>query len=265
MTSMDIVARAARPGELCTCGRPATTVYEGGRFGPTGHCGLSDGGAPVDGVCTFCGDTIDHAHYARAEAAAGREVVGGGEVAQGGRCPLYRLRLADPLPELRPESVRRYAPVVERQERAEGRLSVELLEILLAAGADYNGTYTLLPDTEGEPGESGNLDDVVFDLGWFVRQALARDPYGATSYDDQAGQDAVALLVVLLRQRLDELGADPNPLAGLDAAALVERAGGQQAWTETVAHDRPLLIARRVVRRALDPETPTDLYRAWSP
>ena len=84
MTSMETAARPARPGELCTCGRPATTVYDGGRFGPTGHCGLSDGGAPVDGVCTFCGDTINHAHYARAEAAAGREAAGAGEVAQGG-------------------------------------------------------------------------------------------------------------------------------------------------------------------------------------
>lgn len=255
--------RRADPGELCTCGRPAARVYLGGRFGDTGHCGLADGGAPVDGVCTFCGDTIDHAHYAAAERAAGRDSAVGDDVAQGGRCPLYRLRLADPLPEVHSESVRRYDPVTDRRERAEGRLRAELLEVLLAAGADYDGSYTLLPDVEGEPGEIGDLEDVVFDIGWCVRQAMGRDPHDPASFHEQAGHDAVAVLVLLLRARLDELGVDPNPLAGLGAEALVERAGGAQAWRDTVAHDRPLLVTRRVVRRALDPEAPSDIYRPW--
>lgn len=35
-------------------------------------------------------------------------------------------------------------------------------------------------------------------------------------------------------------------------------------WNDTVAHDRPLPIARRVARRALDPEVPTDIYRTWA-
>ena len=259
--------RRAEPGEMCTCGRPAATVYLVGRFGDTVHCGLADGGAPVDGVCTFCGDTIDHthywAHYAAAKRAAGRDSAAGDDVAQGGRCPLYRLRLADPLPELHAESVRRNDPVTDRRERAEDRLRAELLEVLLAAGADYDGTYTLLPDVEGEPGEIGDLDDVVFDIGWCVRQALGRDPHDPTSHHEQAGQDAVAVLVLLLRARLDELAVDPNPLTGIDAADLVERAGGAQAWRDTVAHDRPLLVTRRVVRRAQDPEAPYDVYRPW--
>jgi len=254
--------RRAELGELCTCGRQAVEVHTGGRFGDTGGCGLPDGGAPADGVCTFCGDTIDHAHYAAAERAAGRDTAAGGEQPQGGRCPLYRLRLSDPLPQLHPESVRRYDPVTDRRERAESRLRHELLEVLLAAGADYDGSYTLLTAPDDEP-ETGSLDDVVFDIGWSVRQALGRDPGDVTSLDPHAGQDAVAVLVVMLRAQLNELGATPNPLAGLDGAGLVERAGGDQAWCETIAHDRPLLITRRVVRRALDPEVPDDIYRSW--
>ena len=67
--------RAAVAGELCTCGRPAAQVIlaePGDPWGDTGYCGLDDGGAPADGVCTFCGDTIDHDAYGRAEQAAGR-------------------------------------------------------------------------------------------------------------------------------------------------------------------------------------------------
>ncbi len=47
--------RPARPDELCTCGRPAVEVLPGGRYGPTGYCGLPDGGAK-DGPCPFCGE-----------------------------------------------------------------------------------------------------------------------------------------------------------------------------------------------------------------
>jgi hypothetical protein len=46
---------------------------------------------------------------------------------------------------------------------------------------------------------------------------------------------------------------------------LVDRAGGDEAWTETAACDRALLIVRRVVRRALDPDTPQNIYREWWP
>jgi len=257
--------RRAEPGELCTCGRQAIEVYTGGRFGDTGGCGLPDGGAPVEGACTFCGDVIDHAYYAAAERAAGRDTAaGGGEGPPGGRCPLYRLRLSDPLPKLHPESMRPYDAAIHRRERAEGRLRQELLEVLLAAGADHEAIYTLLADADEQP-EQGTLADVVVDIGWGVRQALGRDPHDVTSHHPSAGQEAVAVLVVMLRARLHELDAAPNPLAGLRGAALIERAGGPEAWTETVAHDRPLLITRRVVRRALDPQAPTDIYRPWWP
>lgn len=64
--------RAARPGELCTCGRPAVLVLLGGRYGETGWCGRSDGGAKT-GPCPFCGSDRARAHpYSR--------------------CPSYRLR-----------------------------------------------------------------------------------------------------------------------------------------------------------------------------
>lgn len=32
--------RPARPGEKCSCGRPATVVYITERFGDVGYCGV---------------------------------------------------------------------------------------------------------------------------------------------------------------------------------------------------------------------------------
>jgi hypothetical protein len=46
--------RPAVAGELCVCGRPAVVVFEGGQSGPTGWCGLANGGA-CGGLCRFCG------------------------------------------------------------------------------------------------------------------------------------------------------------------------------------------------------------------
>jgi hypothetical protein len=67
--------RPAEPGELCTCGRQATVVYLGRAFGPTGSCGIPDGGDRV-GPCPFCGSPRHTEPY--------------------GRCPDYRLRLDQP-------------------------------------------------------------------------------------------------------------------------------------------------------------------------
>lgn len=67
--------RPARPGERCTCGRRARVVFLTEKWGPTGWCGLSDGGRR--GPCSFCGARGGH---------------------DGGRCPAYRLR-ADPTPD----------------------------------------------------------------------------------------------------------------------------------------------------------------------
>lgn len=63
-----VTERPAEPGELCTCGRQAITVFLGSDHGPTGYCGRADGGAQ-SGPCPFCG----------------------GDRHQG-RCPQYRLR-----------------------------------------------------------------------------------------------------------------------------------------------------------------------------
>jgi hypothetical protein len=50
---MSVTDRPARPGELCTCGRPARVVFLHGSLA-TGYCGLPDGGAR-NGPCPFCG------------------------------------------------------------------------------------------------------------------------------------------------------------------------------------------------------------------
>ncbi len=41
-----VETRAPLPGELCTCGRPAVTVYVTERFGAVGYCGIP-GARPV--------------------------------------------------------------------------------------------------------------------------------------------------------------------------------------------------------------------------
>ncbi len=46
------------PGERCTCGRPAVTVFLTEKFGRVGYCGIADGGAALlhdtDDVLTGC-------------------------------------------------------------------------------------------------------------------------------------------------------------------------------------------------------------------
>lgn len=49
--------RAAEPGELCTCGRPAVVVFVFER--EVGYCGVPDGGGPIT-PCPFCGATAPH-------------------------------------------------------------------------------------------------------------------------------------------------------------------------------------------------------------
>jgi hypothetical protein len=67
--------RLAAPGERCTCGRQAIVVHLGSVFGPTGYCGIADGGDQV-GPCPFCGGPRHREPY--------------------GRCADYRLRLDQP-------------------------------------------------------------------------------------------------------------------------------------------------------------------------
>jgi hypothetical protein len=70
-----LTERPAALGELCTCGRQGIVVYLGSVFGPTGYCGIPDGGDQT-GPCPFCGGPRH------------RE--------PDGRCPAYRLRLDQP-------------------------------------------------------------------------------------------------------------------------------------------------------------------------
>ena len=53
--------RPAEPGELCTCGRQAVTVFLTEKWGEVGWCGLSDGGRGGPKPCPFCRGTVDHA------------------------------------------------------------------------------------------------------------------------------------------------------------------------------------------------------------
>lgn len=83
--------RAALPGELCVCGRPAVLVYHDQVHGPTGHCGRDDDLRQVR-ICPFCGGQLDHRHY------SGYGDKAPGATAASGRCPWYRMHLTDPIP-----------------------------------------------------------------------------------------------------------------------------------------------------------------------
>ncbi|GAB3901512.1 hypothetical protein GCM10029964_090420 [Kibdelosporangium lantanae] len=54
---MDLTERAPRPGERCTCGRPAVVVYLTADRA-TAWCGQS-GGPPIT-PCPFCGSPTPH-------------------------------------------------------------------------------------------------------------------------------------------------------------------------------------------------------------
>jgi hypothetical protein len=60
-------SRPAKRGELCTCGRQATTVIVAAET-EVGWCGIAD--APQLRPCRFCGENVIHL----------------------GRCPKYRLQ-----------------------------------------------------------------------------------------------------------------------------------------------------------------------------
>jgi len=69
--------RAARPGERCTCGRPAVGVINNPELGEIGYCGRP--GVPPLVPCVFCGARRHDGAEAR-------------------RCPNYRLGGDDPRP-----------------------------------------------------------------------------------------------------------------------------------------------------------------------
>jgi hypothetical protein len=50
--------RTGKPGELCTCGRPAIVVWETELFGEVGYCGIP-GMTPIS-PCPFCGASQPH-------------------------------------------------------------------------------------------------------------------------------------------------------------------------------------------------------------
>ena len=75
--------RPARPGELCTCGRQARTVFLTRRWGEVGSCDTDGAGQLPVLPCPFCGATEAHQ--------VGGEVV---------KCPQYRLRILDDLVEV---------------------------------------------------------------------------------------------------------------------------------------------------------------------
>lgn len=74
--TVDTDERAARPGELCTCGRPAVVVYSNEKFGDAGYCGVEGSAADPVLPCPWCGTTTPHrASYGDPE-----------------RCPSYSVR-----------------------------------------------------------------------------------------------------------------------------------------------------------------------------
>lgn len=71
--------RPALPGELCTCGRQARTVFHTSRWGDVGSCDIEGSGQRPILPCPFCGATEAHTTE------SGSEVV---------ECPQYQLQPA---------------------------------------------------------------------------------------------------------------------------------------------------------------------------
>jgi len=80
--------RPAQPGELCTCGRQARTVFLTRRWGEVGSCNTDNTGQRPILPCPFCRATEAH------------EV--GGEIV---KCPQYQLRGLDDLTDPEPRRV----------------------------------------------------------------------------------------------------------------------------------------------------------------
>jgi hypothetical protein len=84
----DSTERPAEPGELCTCGRQARTVFITRRWGEVGSCDTDNSGQRPILPCPFCRATEAHQ--------VGGEIV---------KCPQYRLRGLDDLTASKPLQV----------------------------------------------------------------------------------------------------------------------------------------------------------------
>jgi hypothetical protein len=143
-------------------------------------------------------------------------------VRQSGRCPLYRLRLADPLPALHTESVRRFALAAWRREQTRRRLIAEIAELTLAAGA------------ERDPSEAAIAAEITVDQ---LGEALtATDP-------ERDGGDAPGFLLDALRADLRH--ADVAAPAVQDLTLDRVRAGAP-GWDAAEPLQRARLVVTRV-------------------
>lgn len=68
--------RPAKPGELCTCGRQAVTVFHNDEFGDVGYCGIEGAASRPVLPCPWCGAGVPHTE----------------SWGDPGRCPDYQLR-----------------------------------------------------------------------------------------------------------------------------------------------------------------------------
>jgi hypothetical protein len=57
---VDTEQQPAQPGELCTCGRQAVTVYSTEQYGDVGHCGIDGAASRPVLPCPWCGTSEPH-------------------------------------------------------------------------------------------------------------------------------------------------------------------------------------------------------------
>ena len=130
----------------------------------------------------FCGDTIEHDRYWAAQARAERPAAAPSGEPQGGRCPLYRLRLADPLPAVHPDSVEPFDREDDLRERSQARLDAELVA-LFESLCTITATYRL-----HDLGDHDNDND--YDEGHGEGEGEGRPGTSRTSSSTSAGPPA---------------------------------------------------------------------------
>ena len=227
----------SRPSFRTSC-ESATSLGSGDRsLRCTGRsCGTADCGVLLLGLAGRCSGASPSSTHGRPRSLGrgqSRHERCAPRAQPRGRCPLYRLRLADPPPAVNLESVRRFDPAADRVALARGSLREELFELLLAAGVDQDEASI----GAGHRGGHGRRAHV---------QHYQPDPAGSPRRNAGGRGDAVPA-----GPGARQLRPDPQPPRRSGRGRVDRRR--RTGWDDPELIHRPRLIARRLHTRITGP------------